>query len=173
MVCVIWYHCIVWILTKSGIFSGPYFAAFVFLRIQFEWGNIPNRKNSVFEDFSCSVYNFKNVKNTLGKRKDFHIIGTFNSFLANVPRGDPGLLQHLRWSALFITKRSILDVAETLDPRLVPIRKPLGLSRKLSMQLPFFVFGFIRKPSHLLVLKVSCLVSLLSVNIVLKWVTIC
>ena len=49
--------------SKYGVFSGPYFPAFglntekcgVSLQIQFEYGKIRNRKNSVFGHFSQSV----------------------------------------------------------------------------------------------------------------------
>ena len=55
--------CTAWKLSKYGVFSGPYFLAFVInmekyfvsLRIQPECGKIRTRKNSVFGHFSHSV----------------------------------------------------------------------------------------------------------------------
>ena len=59
-----WIHlCTAWKVTQYGVFSGPYFPAFglnteryrVSLRIQFEWGKIRTRNNSVFGHFSRSA----------------------------------------------------------------------------------------------------------------------
>ena len=95
-----------WKVSKYGVFSGLYFPVFglnteiyrVNLRIQFEYGKIRTRKNSVFEHFSHSGLNhyfaIKNIS-ALYFVQDLAYVNNYASWLQKLKTKHLGLVHFL------------------------------------------------------------------------------